>query len=224
VLLQTLNILVDTAMVIYIYYRFGATYGESGNEKNGDLNVCQKIVHFFCFDVVTLIYIIFLIWHIIWTLIGTRWMNSETAQCKDLLAVVFINIVLFLTWLFFLIAMFAGAFIFIHMALEEGSFNPQGLAYCMVTCMTFGMVNPKGSKEAIQSRKQLRERRRAARRSGNKHQEYKDDGKLANAQGFYPNEGNGTGKQEETRFNKNRIDNGRNKKDEEKGIFGRLFG
>ena len=120
-----LNLYIDTLFICYVFYRFGRSVTlEEGEDGKEDLNVCQKIVHFFCYDIGSLIYWIFLIFHVVWTILLSAWIAGETTACKEQTGWYLGNAIVIMTWVFLFLMQFVGFFTLLYMAIQEGSDSP----------------------------------------------------------------------------------------------------
>lgn len=159
---QAFLLLLHGCFLYYLFCRYGDSFKHGQQQGNGnpndDKSVWQKVTHILCMDCGVFLYFFIFIFQIVWSILGSSWLGSDTAQCKDLQAVSFAWIMLTLFWAWLVIGLIIGFFTLIFMALDEGSCSCVSLCYCCIACLTCGVCSPKVSQKSKEKRRLQRQK------------------------------------------------------------------
>eukprot|EP01016_Furgasonia_blochmanni_P056580 TRINITY_DN9674_c0_g1_i10.p1 TRINITY_DN9674_c0_g1~~TRINITY_DN9674_c0_g1_i10.p1 ORF type:complete len:301 (-),score=18.27 TRINITY_DN9674_c0_g1_i10:95-997(-) len=130
-IVQCIILFLNFVFCIYLCVKYGkaqaetqANYNGPGEDgRSGGKDVCETTKHLLLYDVGVCIYMVFILFAIVWTILGYIWNGGENSICKDKFSSVFAlaEIARTLTWVFFIGGLIFGLLTLIILACEEGS-------------------------------------------------------------------------------------------------------
>jgi len=131
----------------YLCYRYGVPYKQGGDPSRQEMNVLQRTQNLILYDFVVCFFIFFLIFEIVWLIIGGVWDNSEPSNSpcsltdagKSLLS--FHRASLVILWIYLAVGAFVFIMTIIIYACDEGSCTMHDTCRFTWLCCTCGLCD-----------------------------------------------------------------------------------